>query len=709
MAIIQKIRDKYAKLAGGVIVLALVGFILMDYGKGGGRSRSTTIGKIDGKKIDYTEYEAKVQQRENEIKAQNPNANIDDNNQAQIRDQVWNQLVNEQLLTGINEKLGIEVSKAELNDLLTGPNPDPTVKQAFTNRETGVFNPQEAAAQIQQIKKDPNMKANWEAFEADLVKRRYAAKFNALVSGSMYVPKFVVEDQFAGRSNLANINYVKLPYSLIPDEQVKVTDAEIKEYMEAHKAMFQIKDPSRSVEYVSFSVVPSHDDTARSLGDLEKIKGEFATATDIETFVNRNSENPMPANFYTKTQLQGLSNVEELMSAPTGTVVGPFYDGNGFVLARIEDKKTLPDSVKCRHILVKTSEGGKPTLSDSAAKARIDSVMAMANAGVPFDTLVQHYSQDEGSKATKGEYDFQLAQRATISKEFGDFIFEGQTGNSKVVKVENPNYSGYHYIEILKQAAPSPVSKIAFVNKQLTADKNTYDAIYSKATQFASKANNAAAFDKEAKTEGLTPAPADGLNENSSVVNGLGSSREMVKWAYEAKLGDVSQIFTIGDRYIVAKLSSVLPAGLAPINAQTRPQLDVFVRRVKKAKMLMERTKGKANLEAIAQAENQQVALADSVNFVQGVLPNGGGQELKVVGYAFNKSFKENMISPAIAGQDGVFYMLVRNRIAVPSERNLPIERQMIEANLKANAGSIVTNGLREMAEVEDMRGSFYQ
>lgn len=708
MAIIQKIRDKYAKLAGGVIVLALVGFILMDYGKGG-TSRSTTVGKIDGKKVDYTEYEAKVQQKENEIKAQNPNASIDDNNQAQIRDQVWNQMVNDQLLAGINDKLGIVVSKAELNDLLTGPNPDPTVKQAFTNRETGVFNPQEAAAQIQQIKKDPNMKDNWVAFENDLVKRRYAAKFNALVSGSIYVPKFMVDDQFAARSNMANINYVKLPYSLIADDQVKVTDAEIKEYMDAHKAMFQIKDPSRGIEYVTFNVVPSSEDTARSLGDLEKIKGEFATTTDIETFVNRNSENPMPANYFTKAQLQGLPNVEEVMSAPAGAVVGPFYDGRGFILARIEDKKTLPDSVKCRHILVKTSDNGQPTLSDTAAKARIDSVMALAKAGVPFDTLVQRYSQDDGSKTTQGEYDFQLGQRASISKEFGDFIFEGQTGTSKIVKVENPKYAGYHYIEILKQEAPAPVSKIAFVNKQLTADKNTYDAIYSKATQFASKATTGAAFDKEAKAQGLTPAPADGLNENSSVVGGVGSSRELIRWAYEAKIGDVSQIFTIGDRYIVAKLNSILPAGLAPINAQTRPQLEQIVKRVKKAKMLMERTKGKGSLETIAQTENQQVAMADSINFLQAVLPNGAGQEFKVAGYAFNKSFKENTVSPAIAGQDGVYYMLVRSRFAIPSERNLPIERQMLEANLKANAGQVVVNGLKDMAEVKDLRGSFYQ
>lgn len=706
MAVIQKIRDKYAKLAGGVIVVALVGFILMDYGKGAGSSRTTTIGKINGDKIDVLEYEAAIKQREEEIKRQNPNAPIDDNTQAQLRDQAWNQLVNDKLMNDAEEKLGIVVTKAELNDMLSGSNPDPAVKQAFTNPQTGVFNPQEVNAQIAQIKKTPEGKQQWEAFEAGLIKRGYSEKFNALVSGAIYTPKFILDDQMASRNTFAKVNYVKLPYSLIPDASVKVTDEDIKAYMEKHKTMFQVKEASRGIAFITFSIVPSKEDSAASFAELEKIKAEFTTTTDVDAFVNRNSQNQIPVAFYTKQQLQNLPNVDELMNAPVNSVVGPFYDGNNFMLAKIEDKKTSPDSVTCRHILVATqAQEGKPALSDSAAKLRIDSVVAMVKGGVPFDTLVSHYSDDMGSKTKGGKYDFPLAQKSSLAKEFGDFIFDGHAGETKVVKTE----FGYHYIEIIRQGAPTASNKIAFVSKELNVSDNTNNSLYTKATQFAGQAKNGAAFDKIAKAEGYTPTPADGLNKNSYVINGLGSSRDMVKWAYDAKIGDVSPVYTINNKYIIAKLSSIMDAGLAPINDKTRPILSDYVRKVKKAEMLKEKTKGQTTLDAIAQSQGQQVGTADSVNFLQGFVP-GVGNEPKVAGYAFYKGFKENSLSPAIAGQEGVYYINLQSRLSVPetATRNLNIERQMADYQIKGNAANMIINGMREAAEVKDTRSELY-
>ncbi len=708
MAVIQKIRDKYAKLAGGVIVVALVGFILMDYGKSG-RSQSTTIGKINGEKIDATEYDAAIQQREAEIKRQNPTTTIDDNTQAQLRDQVWNQMVNDKLMADVNDKLGITVTKAELNDMITGPNPDPSVRQAFTNPQTGVFNPQEASAQIQQIKRDPKMKDQWAAFEADLVKRRYASKFNALVSGSVYIPKFILDDQYNSRNTIAKISYVKLPYTLVNDNQVKVTDDEIRKYMEAHKAMFQIKEPSRGIEYVSFPIVPSKEDSVAAFADLEKIKAEFATSTDDTAFVNRNSQSPIPIGYYTKQQLQGIPNVDELMNAPINSIVGPFYDGSNFMLAKIEDRKSFPDSVKCRHILVSTqpTQQGAPAMSDSAAKAKIDSVVAMVKGGVSFDTLAARYSDDPGSKDKGGEYEFTLAQKSSLAKEFGDFIFEGHAGESKVVKTD----FGYHYIEILKQGAPSSSTKIAFVSRELNVSDNANNALYTKANQFATQATNGAAFDKMAKANGYNPTPADGLNENSYVINGLGAGRDLVKWVYDKdrKAGDVSPVYTINSQYVVAKLTSIMDAGLAPINAQTRPILENYVKKEKKAKILMDRTKGKASLEAIAQSEGQQIGTADSINFLRGFIP-GVGNELKVTGYSFFKAFKENTVSPAIPGQEGVYYITLLGRAAMPvaGERNLKIESQMMEYGIKGNAANMILNGLRESSEVKDTRGKLY-
>lgn len=708
MAVIQKIRDKYAKLAGGVIVIALVGFILMDYGKGGA-SRSTTIGKINGEKIDAKEYDLAIKQREEEMKRQNPNANLDDNTQAQLRDQVWDQMVNDKLLNEVNEKLGITVSAAELKDLISGPNPDPSIKQAFTNPQTGIFNPQEVNAQIQQIKRDPEGKKNWEIFEADLVKRRYVAKFNALVSGSIYIPKFMLDDQFNARNTMAKISYVKLPYTLIPDDQAKVTDDEIKKYMEAHKAMFQVKEASRGIEFVAFDIIPSKEDSAHTFAELDKIKAEFAASTNDTDFVVRNSQTQIPIAFYSKQQLQSLPNVDELMNAPVNSIVGPFYDGTNFVLAKIEDRKSMPDSVKVRHILVATKALGQGarSFSDTAAKARIDSVVALIKSGKSFDSLAASYSDDGGSKDKGGEYEFTQAQKGSLAPEFGTYIFEeGHAGESKVVKTE----LGYHYIEILRQGAAAPSTKIAFVAKELNMSEATQSAIYNKATQFASQSGNAAAFDKTAKANGYTPTPVGGLNENSYVVNGLGSSHELVKWAYEAKLGDVSPVYTVNDKYIVAKLSSIMDIGLAPINAQTRPILENYVRKEKKATLLMNRTKGKGSLEAIAQAENQQVGVADSVNFLQSFIP-GVGNEPKVAGYAFFKSFKENTVSPAIAGQEGVYYINLQGRTTGQpiQQRNLAMERQMMEYNYKGAAANMVVSGLRDKATIKDTRAKIYQ
>lgn len=705
MAVIQKIRDKYAKLAGGVIVVALLGFIFTDLGKSG-FSRSTTVGKVDGEKIDYTEFEAAVRNAEAEVKRSNPNATIDDNQQAQLREQAWNQLVSQKLMGDVYEKLGITVGKSELNDLISGPNPDPSIKQAFTNPQTGEFNPQEATAQIAQIRKSAEGKAQWEAFEADLIKRRYTAKFNALVSGSVYTPKFILDDQDKSRNEIAKISYVKLPYSLIPDSEVKVTDEDIKKYMESRKKMFTITQPSRSVDFVAYNIVPSAADSAKTFTEIEALKAEFATATDLESFVNRNSQQQIPFTYFTKDQLQGMANAEEISVAPVNSIVGPFFDGNNVMLAKIADRKSFPDSVTCRHILVATQpQNNQPALTDEQAKSRIDSVVAMVNGGVSFDTLAARYSDDPGSKNNGGKYDFPLAQKSGLAVEFGDFVFEGRSGEKKVVKTD----FGYHYIEILKQGAPVASSKIAFVAKMLNVSDATSNELYAKANNFATKAKTAADFDKEAKAENLNVQPSDGLQRSSFVVNGVGSSRDLVKWAYDAKIGDVSPVYIVNQKYVIAKLTNVMDEGLAPINEKTRPILEPYVRNVKKAEMLKAKVKGMNTLEAIAQSQNQIVGTADSVNFMQGAIM-GLGNEPKVLGYTFNKGFKENTVSPAISGMEGVYFLTVTGRTQMPAAdpRDMNMERQMNDYQVKTSAANMVINAIREAAKVKDTRYELY-
>src|SRR5690606_22283456 len=138
---------------------------------------------------------------------------------------------------------------------------------------------------------------------------------------------------------------------------------------------------------------------------------------------------------------------DSLVVLDNGEISGPFLENGNYVLARMMEKRIMPDSVKVRHILIRTADQGRPTLADSTAKNRIDSIAGAIRRGADFNEMVIAYSDDEGSKQTGGEYDFSSSQFAGISQEFAEVAFYGTAGDKKVVKVDNPAYSGYHYIE----------------------------------------------------------------------------------------------------------------------------------------------------------------------------------------------------------------------------------------------------------------------
>lgn len=712
MAILQTIRDKYAKVAGGVIGLSLVGFVLMDATSGGGGGlfgNSTAIGSIDGNDIEYKEFENAFSNAEAQYKQQLGTNSLDEATTASLRDQVWNQFVNQKILEDIYEKLGIKVSAQELEDLTTGENPDPQIVQLFTQGGQQ-FDPVMAANQIAQWKSDPNIKAQWENLEQDIANRKSYTKFATLLNKSVYVPKFILDRDAAQRENYASIEYVQVPYNTVADADVKPTDEELKQYLQENKAQFVSKQDARSISYVTFNVKPNAADSAKILNDINAIKDEFASTTkeeDLINFIGLNSDQQQMPAYLTREQLNTFPNAEEIWSAPSGTVVGPFNTPNGYTLTKTMSKATYPDSIKVRHILVRTAQGGQPTLDSTAAKARIDSVAALAKSGVPFDSLVQQYSNDEGSLQTKGEYTFTLAQKGSISKEFGDFAFTGAPGSSKVVYVSNPSYAGYHYIEVLEAKNPTTVAQVAVITKELSPSSEAFSEAYAMANTFTTKANNAETFDAVARELNVNPMPANGLNKNSSVVNGLGSSRDLVKWAYSAKMGDVSNIFTIGEKYVVAKLTGVQNANVVALTDENRPSIEYFVMNQKKAKAIIEKHKD-ASLATLASTYNTPISTADSVNQLQSFIP-GIGDEPRVSGYIFGKQVKANTTSPGIKANNGVFYVNVKNTYKVPTgERNEMMERKMLQSQIEANISNAVITNLREAYKVEDKRGDFY-
>jgi peptidyl-prolyl cis-trans isomerase D len=198
----------------------------------------------------------------------------------------------------------------------------------------------------------------------------------------------------------------------------------IKDYVSKHQDEYE-QEETRSIEYVMFDAGPTQSDSAAILSQVNAVKNEFATTNDISSFMIRNgSESAYTDAFELKSKLQS-QHADSISKLAVGQVAGPFVENGNYVLVRMMDKRSLPDSVKVRHILIKTGEGGKPVLADSIAKNRIDSIASAIRSGANFNDMVVKYSDDQGSKEKAGEYEFAFSQYAQLSKEFADVAFYG--------------------------------------------------------------------------------------------------------------------------------------------------------------------------------------------------------------------------------------------------------------------------------------------
>lgn len=723
MSVIQKIRTRYAKLAGFVIAAALVAFILMDALSS--RSVSSLFGndgsvaKVDGTKIEQIDYSNRIEQYNVLYSYSNNGQQLDDQTQSQIRQQALNDLVNEVIINGECDQVGITTTEKEADDLIYGPNPHQAVKnfRYFRDQQTGMFNPaivKDFENQIKSAMNQPNADQQglraiyneWEVLKAFVLRTNNINKYNSLITNSIYAPNFLIEKQANEQRQSASISFVTVPLSDVDDANITVTDAEMIDYMKKHKALYTIDEPSRSIEYVSFDVLPKSRDTARALQPLNTLKSDFASVdtSKIESYVNRNSDMNY-AGTYTmkKTFMSAFS--DSIFAQPVGGVYGPYFEEGYYKLTKVVDRKSFPDSVKCRHILVTTFDGGNQMLSDSAAKKKIDSVVAAIKAGANFDTMVQKYSDDQGSKATGGEYTFEFSQRMGISKEFQEFIFEeGRDGQSKVVKVANQKYAGYHYIEIIKQSGFETAVKTATIAKQLYPNDETETEIYNEASEFAVNNNSATKFDEAVQQKYQTrKRVAEGIKKNDFVLPGLGSSRDLIKWAYNAKVGDVSTVIQLKGKYVVAKVSAVQEKGLEKITPDNRNSLEGLVRREKIMNKIIDKYGKMTSLDQIAQQATAQVRSADSFSAASSFIGELG-YEPKIVGYAFYDGFKKGAISPAILGQGGVFFLSLKDRYT----NNKPVDttmfnqqRMMMQAQLQNQLSPRVTEMIKKDAEVK--------
>ena len=713
MSIIQTIRDKGAAIVIGVIALSLIGFLLMDARSGaakglfGGGDNSKTIGVVNGKEIELDEFNAKVKEAE----AQYPNGG--GTMRQQIMQGVWDQMVAEKIVASEFDKLGLAFTPKEMNATMFSDDAPQQLKQAFTDPKTGQYDIAKAQQWWAETRKQKNeeqrLAVNSQVIDPMRLNSLYT-KYTSMIAGSIYTPAWMVAKESEEENSFANISYVSIPYSTISDSAIKVTDDDIEKYLEKNKAKYK-QEPGRMITYVTFSAAPGAKDTADVKTMIEALKPQFAADTNAKSFLARNTTAINFFDAYTLKSKMQMPDKDSIINLAEGKVFGPYLDGGNYVLAKKLSTKILPDSIKCRHILLgtKNPQTGEIFMADSIAKQKIDSIETAIKAGADFTTLEEKYSTDEAAKKDKGVMTFDLAtiEGEGFAKEFGDFLLNDKGETKKVVKTQ----FGWHYIEILEKKNPQPAYKIAYMAKEIIPSDETINAANAAATKLSGMARDQKSFDDYVKKNGLTKIDVPAVvKENDGQLGILQDARPIVKWAFDAKEGEVSEPFNVSNQFVVAVVTKKVKEGLPDVKT-ARPLVEAQIRNRKKAEEIIKKTGQSATLETAAAAYQKQVLTtgADSTLTFNAAIINGIGNELKVAGASFNKDYQAKS-SPAIEGNTGVFFIKVNNinkKPQAPDSVTLQQRNMKVSQSMQAALGKSF-DALKKTADIKDKRSKFF-
>ena len=417
--------------------------------------------------------------------------------EASLIPQIWEYMVNQTLIDQETKKLGIAITGNEKTDLLFGSTPPQFMQQFFTDPKTGMYDVNMAKKQIGELKNrsnDPNVANFEEAYIDPLILQTKGAKYESLITGAIYTPKWMSEKMNADANSIAKASYVYVPYTSIADSTVKVSYDEMEAYIKKHSVQFERDEETRTISYVTFSTTPSAADSAALRNDLEQVKTEFASSNDEKTFLSsKTSGIPYYASFIGEKEIK-QSIKDTLFKLAPGQVYGPYIDNGSYAIAKMVSKQQIPDSASVRHILVATHQQDQSTgalvrvRDDSAAVKRLDSAIALIKGGASFDSVAAKYSDDPGSKDKGGVYNnFPSGQ---MDESFNDFSFTGHIGETKTVHT----VFGYHYVEILGQKGSEAGYKIAYMSKPIEASAETDNAANNAASQFAAASRDQEKF-----------------------------------------------------------------------------------------------------------------------------------------------------------------------------------------------------------------------
>lgn len=688
MTALGKIRSK------GILLIIIIGLGLFAFiaeeafrsCNGIKGQNSQQIGEVLGEKIYVQDFQKLLEEYQDAMKLTMRTDNLGEDQLNQLKDQVWQQLVSERVMKEDCKKLGLTVTEDELQNVLNDGTNQLLTQTPFVNQQTGRFDVSilkqfidayrkaEASNNSQQLDQMRPAYNYWLFVEKNLRTQLLAQKYQSLLANCVLSNKVEAKMAFNEENEEAQIQLASIAYNTIKDADIKVTDEELKAKYEELKPAFRQQQETRDVKMVDVQVKASATDRAQLQKDMAGYQKQLAEAADPTQVVSKSGSMiqyiGLPVSGKAFQQYPDIASKIDSMAVGTTGVVENTKD-NTYNIVRILSRTEFPDSVEFRQIQV----GGK-TLE--AARASADSIQKALAAGGDFQAIAKRYGQDSTTTWFTGAMYEQATTMSQDNRAYIEALLNGAVGSTQNVELTQGNV----VIQVLNRKAMKSKAVAAVIKKEIRFSDNTYSKAYNRFSQFVTQSQASLAdLQKHATKFGYTVQDLNDFATSSHTVGNVGGSgiRDAIKWIFEAKEGQVSQLFEAGkenDHLLVLCMTKIHPQGYRPWDdAQVKEILKREVIRDKKAEMIMAKLKG-VNSIAAAQAKGAKVSTVNQITFAAPAFIQATGAAEPALSGAVAATAQGKFCSAPVKGNAGVYVFQVVKKQMRPAKYN---EEQQIQ------------------------------
>lgn len=703
MALISTLRTKMTKWVVGLVAVAMAAFILgSDFLGNGAQSflgLDNSVGEIAGNAITMEEYQAAIQETENNY-AMSLNRRPTDAEMPTIRQQAWDLLIARNAINPEFEKVGIIVTGDEEWDMVQGKNVDEGIRNAFRD-SLGRFDRNRLMQQLQVFKNFPAgspQRAQWDIYRANLAPARARLKYEALLLKSNYITQAEAERNYHEANDVAEVRYLYVPFFAVNDSAVTVSDADITAYYNKNKEKYR-SQVTRSLSYVVFPEVATAADSATIRKGLEDLAQAFRVAENDSLFAVTNNSNPDGGgwNEYNASNLPaGLQ--ATLNTLKPGEVVGPFLEADTYKVVKLV--RTGSDTAtfsRASHILFRAADASDKAKEDAKTQAR--KVLAEIKAGADFAAKAREFGSD--GTATSGG-DLGWFGKGAMVKPFENAVF-GATREGLLNDVVETDF-GYHIIKVTGLRNNTKYI-VASVEEPIAPSEETRNEIYAKADEFANNLSGADAFREKAQKSNFQVSDANNLGPSERRMGNLGDARSIISWAYrEGSVGKVSEAQHIGDQWVVAVVTAETEEGYRSLDKELKETITPLAKKQLIGKVIADKIKsGKGELNEIAKLFGTDAIVQTSSDL------RLNSNSLVSVGFdpvAVGKAFaaEAGKRSAPIIVENGVMVVEGIRKSVAPDVTDLSSYKNQLLQLVNNRSSFTIGEALKNAAKIEDKR-----